>query len=112
MFLAGGGADVHDLPHLVHVNDFHEVHDVRDVRDVHDVHDFHDVHDLSHLVHVHDVHDDYDQRWKNVQACSIACVKCFLSGVKFEPNFTLFCCKSELCRDLALFVIVLKAVHL
>ena len=28
-------------------------------------------------------------------------VKCFLSRVKFEPNFTLFCRKSELCRDFA-----------
>ena len=30
-------------------------------------------------------------------------VKCFLAGVKFDPNCTLFCRKSELCRDFALF---------
>ena len=37
------------------------------------------------------------------------CVKCLLAGVKFEPNVTLFCRKSELCRNFALFgVIFLK----
>ena len=30
-------------------------------------------------------------------------VKYFLAGVKFEPNCTLFCRKSELCRDFTLF---------
>ena len=33
-------------------------------------------------------------------------VKCFLSGVKFELNFTLFCRKSKLCRDFALFGLI------
>ena len=31
-------------------------------------------------------------------------VKCFLARVKFYPNFTLFCRKSELCRNFSLFV--------
>ena len=36
-------------------------------------------------------------------------VKCFLSRVKFEPNFMLFCRKSELCCDLALFGVIFLA---
>ena len=37
------------------------------------------------------------------------CVKCLLAGVKFEPNFTLFWVKSELCRDLTLFGVIFLA---
>ena len=33
-------------------------------------------------------------------------VKCFLSRVKFNPNFTLFCRKSELCRDFDFFRVI------
>ena len=36
----------------------------------------------------------------------------FLARVKFVPNFTLFCRKSELCRDFALFGVTLKTVNL
>ena len=35
------------------------------------------------------------------QCASNAGVNFFLARVKFVPNFTLFCCKSELCRDFA-----------
>ena len=33
-------------------------------------------------------------------------VKCFQSWFKFEPNFMLFCRKSKLCRDFALFGVI------
>ena len=49
---------------------------------------------------------------KMFQRASNAGVNFFLARVKFVPNFTLFCHKSELCRDFALFGVTLKAVNL
>ena len=49
---------------------------------------------------------------KTYERANNVCVKCFLARVKFEPNFTLFCRKRELCRDFALFGVTLKAVNL
>ena len=40
---------------------------------------------------------------KTYEWANNVCVKCFLAWVKYEPNFTLFCCKSELCHDFSLF---------
>ena len=48
-----------------------------------------------------------ENHWKDLQTqktyerANNVHVKCFLSRVKFGPNFTLFCRKSELCRDFA-----------
>ena len=49
---------------------------------------------------------------KTFQRASNAGVNFFLAGVKCVPNFTLFCCKSELCRDFALFGVILKGFYL
>ena len=49
---------------------------------------------------------------KMFQRASYAGVNFSLVQVKCVPNFTLFCCKSELCRDFALFGVTLKAVNL
>ena len=41
---------------------------------------------------------------KTYKRASYACVNFFLGFVKYVPNFTLFCCKSELCRDFSFFL--------
>ena len=50
-----------------------------------------------------------EQRWKNVPACQQCWCKFFPSSGKICANFTLFCRKSELCRDFAIFGVTLKA---
>ena len=49
---------------------------------------------------------------KMFQRASNAGLHFFLARVKFVPNFTLFCCKNELCCDFALFGVTLKALNL
>ena len=49
---------------------------------------------------------------KTFQRASNAGVNFFLARVKWVPNFTLFCCKSELCCDFALFLVILKGFYL
>ena len=49
---------------------------------------------------------------KTFQRASNADVNFFLARVKCVPNLTLFCCKSELCRDFALFGVILKGFYL
>ena len=49
---------------------------------------------------------------KTFQRASNAGVNFFLARVKCVPNFTLFCCKSELCRDFAVFGVILKGFYL
>ena len=46
------------------------------------------------------------------QRASNAGVNFFLARVKCVPNFTLFCCNSELCRNFALFGVILKGFYL
>ena len=49
---------------------------------------------------------------KTFQRASNAGAFFFLARVKFVPNFTLFCRKSELGCNFALFGLTLKAVNL
>ena len=35
-----------------------------------------------------------------------------VAWVKYVPNFRLFCCKSDLCREFALLVVILMAFNL
>ena len=49
---------------------------------------------------------------KTFQRASNAGVNCFLPRVKCVPNFTLFCCKSELCCNFALFGVIIKDFYL
>ena len=49
---------------------------------------------------------------KTFQRASNAGVNFFLAQVKCVPNFTLFCCKSELCCDFALFWVIPKGFYL
>ena len=46
---------------------------------------------------------------KTYKRTNNVCVNFFLARVKSVPNFTLFCRKSELCRDFALFGVILMA---
>ena len=48
---------------------------------------------------------------KTFQRGSNAGVNFFLAQVKCGPNFTLFCCKSELCRDFTLFWVTRKGFY-
>ena len=41
---------------------------------------------------------------KTFKRASNACVNFFLARVKSVPNFTVFCCKSEGCRNFAFFL--------
>ena len=49
---------------------------------------------------------------KTYKRASNACVNFFLGRVKYVPNFTLFCRKSELCRNFALLGVILMAFNL
>ena len=49
---------------------------------------------------------------KTFQHASNAGVNFFLAQVKCGPNFTLFCRKSDLCRDFALFGVILEGFYL
>ena len=49
---------------------------------------------------------------KTFQRASNDGVNFFLAHVKYVPNFMLLCCKTELCRDFALFWVILKGFYL
>ena len=51
------------------------------------------------------------QRWKNIRVGSNACVNFFTVCAKSVTNSTLFCRKSELCCDFALFGMILLAFN-
>ena len=44
---------------------------------------------------------------RKYERASNVCVKFFLARVKSVPNFTLFCCKNELCCDFVLCRVIL-----
>ena len=54
----------------------------------------------------------WDRDGKTYKLASNACVKLFLAWVKSVPNFTLFCCERELCREFTLFWVILMAYNL
>ena len=47
---------------------------------------------------------------KTYKRASNACVSFFLGWVKSVPNFRLFCCESELCRDFGFLGVIFMAV--
>ena len=49
---------------------------------------------------------------KTYERASNACINFFLAWVKSLPNFTLLCCKNELCRDFALCRVILMVFRL
>ena len=55
-----------------------------------------------------------DQRWKNVPACQQCWCKFFPSSGKMCAKFyaVFFFCKSELCRNFAIFWVILKGFYL